>query len=359
MIAENELQGLYEDYVEHRDPDFREGRREKESQLNDLLSHERLEGFEEGDLRELVRNLWAFEIWSNKDYLVGQILEDGIDHVRETLRRGLFGAESRAEKFDVLEKNLKQFGPAVTSEVLTFLFPERCAIYNDRGERALERLGVEDLPVRINNGERYDAYCERMQELSESLHQLPGRTEPPRDLLEVDWFLYYLSTLESGSPSPAAPKTGSQSPRSESTTEADFDHDEIQQELIEIGDGLGFDVDDEYAAAPGARIDVRWSTKVANLGVISYAFEVHRHGSRASAITNLQKVQNSDPSVQRLIIVSDEDELEKCRAEINAISADLAETVSFMEIGRVERANELIGELKGILQAVNLMNDFS
>jgi len=315
------------------------------------LAEEKLEEFGEGDVRELVRNSWAFRIWTNTDYLVDEILSDGIAHVRETLRRGIYEAETRAEKYDVLESGLRMYGPANASELLTFLFPDRCAIFNNRGKRGLEALGFDDIPNDLHSGDEYDAYCDRIDNLLERLRQLDGISRPPRDFLDVDWFLYYLSETEAGRPRESEST-------SDSADDDDFDHDAVQNKLLTIGDGLGFDVEEEYGAGPGARIDVRWKTRIANLGVISYTFEVHRRGSRDSAILNLQKTKNADPSVQRLVVVSNAEQIEKFKSEIEAISSDFAETVSYMDVDRVDRAVELIGELKDILEAANLMSDF-
>ncbi|MEM2981198.1 MAG: hypothetical protein QW385_07555 [Thermoproteota archaeon] len=59
----------------------------------------------------------------------------------------------------------------------------------------------------------------------------------------------------------------------------DFDHDEIVEKLVEIGNGLGFEASSEQQIARGARVDVLWQARIANLGVVSYVFEVQRGGS--------------------------------------------------------------------------------
>lgn len=71
----------------------------------------------------------------------------------------------------------------------------------------------------------------------------------------------------------------------------------------------------ECQLAAGARIDVRWKSRVANLGTISYFFEVHHSGSRDSAILNLKKAENNADGVQRLAIVSDPEQLEEEQSE--------------------------------------------
>jgi len=125
--------------------------------------------------------------------------------------------------------------------------------------------------------------------------------------------------------------------------------------LEHIGQGLGFDVQTEYQLAAGARIDVRWKSRVANLGTISYFFEVDDSGSRDSAIMNLRKAETNADGVQRLAIVSEPEKLNRFRADIDAFSADFAESVSYLPTEMVTELNELVDELQTQLQDVGLM----
>ena len=111
----------------------------------------------------------------------------------------------------------------------------------------------------------------------------------------------------------------------------------------------------EYQLAAGARIDVRWKSRVANLGTISYFFRVHHDGSRDSAILNLKKAETNADGVQRLAIVSDPDKLDRFRADIDAFSADFADSVSYLSIEEVVELDELVGDLQDQLQEVGLM----
>lgn len=346
-ITDHELKSHYQDFLEDSGEEFATERLEKKNEVPELLAEDKVEQFEEGDIREIVRNLWAFEGWSNKDYIVNQILEDGIDHVRDVLHQALYETKDVGEKFDLMNEKVNMLGPASITEILTFMYPGRCAIFNRRARDAFEVLGYGDrVPSDIDDGEKYKQYLDVVSEVKNRLEEVDDAGEI-QDLVDVDYFLFYLSKLETGEEA----GTGGEEPVE------DFDHDKMQDKLLEIGDGLGFDVEDEYQAGPGARIDVRWSTRVANLGVISYAFEVHRRGSRDSAILNLQKAQAADPTLQKLVIVSTEDELERFQDEIDAISTDFAKTVSYLRVGQVNQAVDLLADLKEILQEADLMGD--
>lgn len=351
-IDDQELQEYYQEFQEESGEEFATLRVEKKQTLPELLSRDAVTTLEEGDIRELVRNLWAFRSWSNKDYLVEQILEDDIQHVRATFHEALYGTEEISEKFEVLNENVNMLGPASISEILTFMYPEQCAIFNRRARDALDVLGYGDqVPDRLTSGTDYETFLGIIATIMKRLEQIEGTETQPveiQDYVDVDYFLFYLSKLDI--------KEAGESPKRQEPVE-DFDHDEMQEKLLEIGDGLGFDVEDEYQAGPGARIDVRWSTRVANLGVISYAFEVHRRGSRDSAILNLQKAQNADPTLQKLVIVSTRDQLATFEEEIEAISTDFSHAVSYLEVEQVNKAVDLLAELKEVLQDAGLMGE--
>jgi hypothetical protein len=207
-----------------------------------------------------------------------------------------------------------------------------------------------DVPERLESGSEYTDFLEKVRDLKSRLDEVEngrGRSEI-EDFVDVDYFLFFVSGLEF---------EGGDDGQGDSEPVEDFDHEDFKEKLLEIGDGLGFEVEEEYQAGPGARLDVRWRTRVANLGVIAYAFEVHRKGSRDSALTNLMKAQTADPTLQKLVVVSTEHEIEKFRDEAEAISPTLAQSISFFEASQVVDAEEALEDLRGVLQEAELMVD--
>ena len=101
-----------------------------------------------------------------------------------------------------------------------------------------------------------------------------------------------------------------------------YDHDEIVDILVSVGASLGFDAYKEVSIAKGARVDVVWSAKIGNLGIMGYVFEVHLRGSIDSLILNLQKAKKN-PQVQKVVVVSTPAQIEKIREEIKAVSVRL------------------------------------
>jgi hypothetical protein len=323
--------------------EWHETRLQKKQDIPEILSEDRLSDFEEGDIRELVRSLWAFGNWTDKDYIVGKILQEGIEPVCAQLQTAIHETDDRAAAFDALIE-VPRFGPAVSSEILMFLRPQECGIVNRRARDALSVLSYKDeIPNRIDSGEDYEDYMATLSSVLSRVQEYQPEAAPVTitDYVDLDYFLYHLSEIED--------QTGETEELEEPS------HDEIQTMLERIGQGLGFDVQTEYQLAAGARIDVRWKSRVANLGTISYFFEVHHSGSRDSAILNLKKAENNADGVQRLAIVSDPEQLEDFQDNIEAFSADFGDSVVLISNEDVVELDGTVDELQTQLKDVGLM----
>jgi len=176
--------------------------------------------------------------------------------------------------------------------------------------------------------------------LKEIAALLKSEELPNPNLLDVDLFLYYVVAVAKEIEAP------------EAEVEEEFDHDEIKEMLLQIGQGLGFEVDSEVPLAPGAKVDAIWRAKIGNLGEVKYVFEVHKEGSVDSLLLNLIRAQ-SDPTVQKVIAVSDEKRLNNIRREASNLP-QLSDRIIYWTVSEVKRAAELLGELKGIMEKLEL-----
>ena len=132
-------------------------------------------------------------------------------------------------------------------------------------------------------------------------------------------------------------------------------HGEVINQILELGEGLGFEVQKEFSVMSGCRIDAIWRSRVANLGTIAYAFEVHRQGSRDSAILNLQRVRR-DPSIQKVVIVSSKTELDKFKGEIASLDEAFRNSVGYFEVKELQQSLMHLQELKDILKTFGLLS---
>lgn len=313
----------------------------------ELLDPRALEVLTELEFSRLISIMWAWHAWGNKAYVANRIIEEnGLETLREALRELLWSDKSLEERYDNFSERIKGIGPASVTEILAFTHPKECGLWNDKSRKALEKLGFgKDIPFlnryRIT-GEQYVRFNKSMQSLAEKLRQegLPGK-----DLLDVDAFLYFVWRMEKQEERVAPEKPG----------EAyDFDHDEIVDKLLAIGQWMGFEAEKERWIAKGARVDVVWRARIANLGVVTYVFEVQRSGSVDSLILNLQKALNN-PSVQRLVVVANTRNLKRIEGEISMLDPKFTAMVAYLEARDVERAAELLEEFAGIIEKLELV----
>jgi len=235
-------------------------------------------------------------------------------------------------------------GAASISEILAHHEHQEYPIWNSRSREGLVALGIGEsqLPRSAQiSGARYASFCELVRDVR---GQVAAQYPESADLFQLDFLLYFISLQNE--PTPPAPGA---------TEVEDFDHAAIIDQVLELGDGLGFEVQKEFSVMRGCRIDAIWRSRVANLGTIAYAFEVHRRGSRDSAILNLQRVRR-DSAIQKVIVVSARDELEKFKGEIESLDESFRNAVGYFEVQDLQRALDHLQELKDILKTLGLLS---
>ena len=60
-----------------------------------------------GILRQLIHILWAFNGWTNKDWLLQEMLRSGLATIKDAFRRLLYGTDPIAKRFDHVRKNVR------------------------------------------------------------------------------------------------------------------------------------------------------------------------------------------------------------------------------------------------------------
>jgi len=252
-------------------------------------------------------------------------------------------------RFDAVQENVHMIGAASISELLAHHDHNTYPIWNQRSKDGLLQLGVnqDDLPKSKNiSGKQYAEFCEIVRDLFDDIREVYPDCN---DLFELDFLLYFLSSETDVLDVEAS------EPATETVQETDdFVHDDVIEQVLELGDGLGFEVEKEYSVLSGCRIDALWRTRIANLGTISYAFEVHHKGSRDSAILNLQRV-NRDASIRKVIIISNEEELEKFRDMIESLGEDFRNAVGYFRVSDLQSAIDHLDSLKDILNKMGLL----
>src|SRR5258708_12375314 len=140
------------------------------------------------DFAVLVKSLWAVNIWHNKDYKVGKLIEDnGLEKLRVSLGELFYGAAPIQQRWDAFRAGIKGFGPSSLSEILTFHDAQEYALVNLKPYRVLPLLGYSIDAV--NDGDSYNRATEELAKLKQLL-QKNGLAKTT--FILTDFFITYL-----------------------------------------------------------------------------------------------------------------------------------------------------------------------
>ena len=317
-------------------------RHERSSLVDFLRSPEKIDKMNELDLRKMISNLWAYSSWTNKDYVVEGIIRDNPD-LKKHFKELLHGNGPFEQRFNKFLRNVKHFGPASVTEILCLYDPQQYGIWNDRSRQALKILGFDDplLNKYYITGAEYIQINESLKLIAKELQSLDHKGT---DLITVDLFLWLVWKLEAKE----------KKVEKKIKVDEDFDHNEIRDFIQRIGIWLGFEANTEELIAKGAQVDVVWRVRIANLGVITYVFEVHRKGSIDSLILNLQKAI-SNPTVQKVIAVSTEEQIERIKKEVEPLPENFRKMLGYWNVADVINTHEKLEEVIESLSKLELV----
>ena len=336
---------------------------ENETEINDL--NERLEREEyyksytadkiiymnEEEFYEYISKLWAMIIWGNKHYIIDKYINDnGFEKLKESIAYLLYGNDSIEIRWDSFKDKIKGFGPAMMSELLCYINPNEYMIWNTTASNAYNYLGIKDVP-RHNyqlTGQKYVELTKYSKEIQNILLKKYNRTET---LLFVDYFFWNsLRDIEPINEENNQPK--------ETVVNNKSYHNEIINYIKNIGSLLGYNTDVKGNIKNSGKIaDAIWEFNVGNLGKIKYVFEVQDNGSIDSLIVSLMNA-SQDISVQAVVAVSDEQQINKIKQHCNNIEGSFNGKLKFWDITEVERAyRELSSSMEIINKAINVEID--
>lgn len=308
---------------------------------------ERIQNMTEDEFVEFIGKLWSMIVWGNKKYIADKIIElNGFNKIKKYLIELLYGSSSIEERWDRFYKNIKRIGPSSMSELLSYINPDEYVICNSVTCLCFKYLGVEKVPTYNYQytGKNYRRLCKVGKEIKDAMINADIKNV---NLLVVDymfWDIIYPTAKK-----PITLEQVEEKISIEKDTKL-FVHNDIINQIVEIGQWLGFDSKSEVKIADGAVVDAIWQAQIGNMGKIVYAFEVQTHGSIDSLILNLQKATNNF-AVQAIVAVSDEKQIEKIKREskgIQAIEFKL-KTWDYQEVMEMhdclERSNEIINNL--------------
>lgn len=311
----------FEEYS--RDLRFKEDSKEREER-KEFIQRLSREPFSELNFSSILKKLWAVQIWRNKDWVVQTIVsKNGIEKLSKEFTELVSQKGTPGERYERFVTSISDMGPAMVTEILCHTDPMNAGVWNDRARKALAWLEVQGISYEYKiNGEEYDLFCQILKEIATILAQ---KGYPNVDLLFVGYFLWevwdkFAHGEKMVRPAPMAGKSDKPTSR----------HDELRDKVAEIGSWLGFEVEKEKLVAIGAKLDAVWKARIANLGTVSYVFEVQDRGSIDGLMVNLQRAQ-SNPTVQKLVVVSDAEQLVRIQKEVAAMPESFRKALVFWD----------------------------
>jgi hypothetical protein len=216
------------------------------------LAEKKLPLLTEADFSEVIKALWAMNFWKNKEYKIKQLIQDnGIAKLRDELGHLLYGVGTIDARYDRFRQNVKGFGPAMVTEILITMFPEKYCLWNEKPRNILPFLKMGDLlPGSVFRGQLsgadYAKCIETMALIRGELKQNGVRGAGPEGtpgFWTTDLFMWYLWETKG-----AEIKVG----RETTKVGREFlagsppvlelkSHEAVQAMLLELGNLLGYD----------------------------------------------------------------------------------------------------------------------
>lgn len=347
VLSADQRRALAQALVDFREytvtEDYREWLREAEKHkafFRDVLPS-RLDRLSESDINEVVSSMWAWSMWANKSYVAELLIRENL---LPTLAQGLkllYDPQRPPEQgYEAFLRTVRHMGPACVTEILTYLHPHHCGIWNQQARKALLLLKLGD-KLRLKRSRlTADEYGQFNRLVQIHAEEMRRQGIANADTVTVSIFHYFLATR------------GQKTDQNDIDTQ-DFDHDEIRDLIARIGANLGFDSSTEVTVGSGARVDVVWRARIGNLGMVQYVFEVHRSGSTDSLILNLQKALNS-PYVQKVVAVSDKQQLERIKNECEELPEQFRRALRLWDVDEVLRVASALDEAIGSISRLGL-----
>lgn len=220
-----------------------------------IFNKKRINNLTEDDFAFIIKNLWASNIWTNKDYLVEKILSsNGIQQIRNELRELIYGSLPLNKRYDRFKNNIKGLGSSSITEILVFIDPKKYCLWNDKPKNVLPFLRIDNLlPDRVFkyplNGKDY-LKCNKV--LKSIGKEIEKKGFKDIDFLDLDIFMWLLF-LEEIKKFPKEKEKEAKIETKEKIFKIEIDklsHWDVIGILLELGNLLDYDT---YIADPSKK----------------------------------------------------------------------------------------------------------
>jgi len=239
---------------EQKDPSWIKSRKDRQLLISKLLSKDKIKNLTESDFSRIIKSLWAFNGWTNKDWVVNNIVKsNGMEKIRKYLFDLFYSSESLASRFDNCK--IKHMGPSSITEIMAFVDPNEYSLWNDKPRKVFPILGIDQVPKKIFkysqiSGEDYVKCNEIMKEI---LKLLESQGFENINLLELDlliWLIFTETAERRKEQKKKKEKVLEKVVETSSVRSKDMSHWDAIGLIVELGNVLGFDT---YVADPSKK----------------------------------------------------------------------------------------------------------
>lgn len=173
---------------DEKSKDWEEERLKRIQWYKEKLNFNNIDNLNVEDFSRLIKDLWASDVWKNKDYKVQYLIKNnGFEKIKSELKELFYGKNPIETRWDRFKKTIKGLGPSSISELLAFFNPQEYAIINSKVYKVLPRLGIPIKPVK--DGKSYKEAIEKLKKIKLSLAENGIRDA---DFITTDFFIFYL-----------------------------------------------------------------------------------------------------------------------------------------------------------------------
>jgi len=249
----------------------REWKKEREDRkgfFKEVLSKEKVIDLSEDGFGRVIKSLWASDVWGNKGYYVGKLLSDnGLSKLSSEIEELLYGSEPLEKRYDRFNKNIKGLGPSSITEILAFVFPDKCGMWTKSHKSVLPFFKMKTLlPDRVYkypiNGKEY-LKCNEVLELVKNELSLKSQLKGV-DFIDTDFFMWFVfsEVMKFGKAEPFVAEREEIVPTTEEIETDELTHWDVMGILAQLGSLLGFET---YVADPSRKYKDKTLGEIATL----------------------------------------------------------------------------------------------
>lgn len=207
-LTETEKLEFLKYYLEYQkeletNPDWikdRQAHIEHKELLEKYLSKDKIGNLTKNELIELLKTLWANNMWPDVDGRFIQNNNNDFELVRDEIAKLLYSEEDIANRINNFYEKIKYFGISNLSEMLNFSFPDKYPLWNGRAIENISKIPfynigfqhIQKSSLNINSKKGSD-YQNVIDAIAEIKDYIAGKEGIELDFIQMDSIISYIA----------------------------------------------------------------------------------------------------------------------------------------------------------------------